>query len=159
MAVEKFEAPYALIVNLNQYTGNYGREFCAFVIGAVGECDVGHEMFELYEEDHPYGTPFHALSDRTVREPDDTGCRRPVSIYHDTNVDSTAYESLIIFLGTVPEYEELELITARAKQFCEERPDWKSYMGEKKPLTLKGIRLISNKVERVVKDVKKVYEA
>ncbi len=159
MSATKFEAPYALVFNLNQYVGNYLREFCAFVTGAIGDCEVGERMVELYQEHHPSGTPFCGLSDRTVREPDDGGCRRPVSIYHDVEADVNPGESLIIFLQTVPDYDELELIVSRAKEFCEERPDWESYMGDRKPLTLKGIRLISNKVERVIKDVKKVYEA
>jgi hypothetical protein len=48
----------------------------------------------------------------------------------------------------------MKLIVERAKQFCAERPDWKSYLGKMEPLTLKGVKLISNKVERVIKTVK-----
>jgi hypothetical protein len=150
-----------LIVNLNQYTGNYEREFCAFVTGATGQCGVGDDMAKLYVEDHPKGTRFCAMSDRTSGQPDDNGCWRPVSICHD-DVDAEPYDSLIIFFDTLPEPDELEVITARAKQFCEDRPDWKSYMGpvsEAPKLVLKGIRLISNKVERVIKTVKDVYTA
>jgi hypothetical protein len=161
MSVEKFEAPYALVFNLDQYTGNYERDFCGFVFGAIGECCVGDDMALLYEKDHPNGTPFYALSDRCEHEPDDNGCHRPVYIYHDRAVDVTPYDSLIIFLQTLPKDEEMELIVTRAQRFCEERPDWKDYMGDKSkyPLTLKGIRLISNKVERVVKTMKQVYAA
>jgi hypothetical protein len=151
MSVHKFEAPYGLVFNLDQYTANYERNFCAFVIGKFGQCGVGEDMAELYEEDHPKGTPFWALGDRCSAQPDDNGCYRPVSIYYDRDVDKNRYESLIIFFDTLPEDDEIEMVIARAKNFCSERPDWKSYQGEKRPLTLRGVHLISNKVERVIK--------
>jgi hypothetical protein len=157
MSVNKFEAPYGLVFNLDQYAGNYEREFCAFVIGKVGQCGVGKEMAALYDEDHPEGTPFWALGDRCSAESDDNGCYRPVSIYSDHDVDASRYESLIIFLDTLPEDDEMAMLLERAKRFCEERPDWKYYKGERKQLTLKGAYLISNKVERIVR-VEKVFE-
>ncbi len=152
MSVDKFESKNALVFNFDQYAGNYEREFCGFVIGATGECGVGKDMAHLYEEDHPQGTPFYALSDRTTTEADDSGCWRPVSIYHDPDVDTqmARYHSLIIFLQTIPTDDEIAMIMQRAKRFCAERPDWEDYMGEIQPLTLKGIKLISNKVERVI---------
>lgn len=149
MAVDKFEAPYALVFNLDQYAGNYEREFCAFVIGATGECGVGEYLAAEYREDHPQGTKFWNLSDRCSHQPDDNGCYRPVSIYHDPEFDSemARYHSVIIFLSSVPEDDEFELILSRAKEFCA----WQSYKGQKKPLNLRGAKLISNKVERIIK--------
>jgi hypothetical protein len=153
MSVDRFEAPYALIFNLDQYAGNYEREFCAFVMGRIGDCGVGEEMLDLFEEDHPSGSEFWAMSDRCQNEPDDNGCYRPVSIYYDTDVDRTRYESLIIFFQTVPSEKEMAVILDRAKRFCAERPDTMAWKGPMTPLTLKGVRLISNKVERVIKTV------
>jgi hypothetical protein len=154
MAVAKFESQHALVFNFDAYAGNYEREFCAYVTGATGECGVGEDMADLYTEDHPRDTEFWALSDRCGSEPDDNGCWRPTSIYHDKEVDEKPYYSSIIFLATLPTDPEMKLIVARAKQFCAERPDWKSYLGKTEPLTLKGVKLISNKVERVIKTVK-----
>lgn len=151
MAVDKFEAPYGLVFNFNCYTGGFERPFCAYVVGAVGECEVGRQMRDLYEEDHPKGTEFYDLSDRTRHEPDDHGCHRPVSIYHDVEVDKASYHSVIIFFDTLPEEDEIQMIMARARDFAQNRPDWRSYLGEKKPLTLFGAKLISNKVTRVIK--------
>jgi hypothetical protein len=151
--VEKFEAPYGLVFNLDQYTGNYEREFCGFVFGALGDCRVGDGMVAFFEEDHPKGSKFYALRDICRREPDDNGCYRPVSIYRDAEFDvpevGHGIASLIVYLDSKPNDEDMALIVARAKQFCVERPDWHSYRGERQPLTLKGIKLISNKVERV----------
>jgi hypothetical protein len=161
MAVHKFEAPYGLVFNLDQYAGNYERDFCGYVIGATGQCGVGEEMAELYNEDNPQGTPFYALSDMCAQEPDDNGCYRPTSMHRDPDYDvpevGHGFASVIIFLGSVPSDDVIAMVSERAKRFCAERPDWKSYMGEIKPLNLKGIKLISNKVERVVR-VEKVFE-
>lgn len=153
MAVDKFEAPYGLVFHFNAYTGNFERAFCAYVTGAVGECNVGYQMASLYEEDHPQDTPFYNLSDRTRGEPDDNGCHRPVSIYHDPEVDKESYNSLIIFFDTLPDEDEFQMIMKRAKDFAKNRPDWRS-PSQKQPLTLFGAKLISNKVTRVIKTEK-----
>lgn len=158
MAVDKFEAKHALVFNFDGYTGSYVREFCAYVIGASGQCGVGDEMVDLYTKDHPSGTEFWSLSDRCESEADDNGCYRPTSVYHDKEVDSKPNESTIIFLGTVPTDPEMDMIVARAKRFCEELPHWESYMGPRDAhkIVLKGAKLISNKVERVIKTVKQL---
>lgn len=150
MAVDNFEAPYGLVFHFDCYTGGFERQFCAYVVGAVGECDVGREMLSLYKEDHPKGTQFYGLIDRTQHEPDDHGCHRPVSIYHDLEVDKAPYNSVIIFFSTIPEEEEIQMMLARANDFAKNRPDWRS-RSEKTPLTLFGAKLISNKVKRVIK--------
>lgn len=143
MAVDQFDAPFALIVNLDSYTGNFEREFCAYVTGAYGECEVGKNMAKLFSEEHPG----EAIIDIVYHQMDDGGCRRPVSIYHDTTIDVTPYESLIIFFECRPEDHELALIQERARKFCAERPDWKPTR-KRVPYTIKGMRLIENKVVR-----------
>jgi len=153
MAVEKFESKHALVFNFDAYAGNFEREFCGYVMGAIGECGVGSEMAELYNEDHPRDTEFWALSDCCSSEGDDNGCYRPASIYHDLEVDEKPYYSSIIFLSTIPTDPEMKVIIERAKGFCATRPDWKAYLGARQLLTLKGVKLISNKVERVIKTV------
>jgi hypothetical protein len=156
MAVTKFESKNGLVFNFGDYTGGMEREFCAYIFGKVGQCDVGSKLAKLYEEDHPEGTEFWALGDRCGVECDDHGCYRPVSIYHDTDVDAKPYESLIIFLDTIPTDEEMAMVLERAKVFCVERPDLAYMQGKGKdyPLTMRGAKLISNKVERVIKTVK-----
>jgi hypothetical protein len=151
MAVYEFGSQYALIVGTNEYTGNFEREFCAYVTGSYGECGVGEELAEEFLEEE--GAEAESLTCLTCNEMDDRGCARPVSIYD----DGDRYNSLIIFLEDHPNEKEWEIIIRRAKQFCIDRPDWCSWRGEKKPLELKGIRLISNQVVRT-QEVLKVVE-
>lgn len=70
---------YGFIVDTNLYTGNFEREMCAFMTGHVGECGVGIEEVDLYEEQYV------ALEDiEQVR--DDEDCSRPVSAYPTPNI-------------------------------------------------------------------------
>lgn len=157
--VRFMRANHAIIFNLNQYTGNYERDFCAFVTGAVGECGVGQEMAELFMKEHPEGTPFYGFSDWTCHESDDRGCHRPVSIYHDTEVDEKPYDSLIIFLNHAPLPEDVDFMVERAKRFCAERPEWPEIYGDVKnapALILKGIKVIKSEVTRSFEVTKSV---
>lgn len=157
MAVDKFEAPYGVVFNFDCYTGGFERELCAYVIGAVGDCGVGEEMAELFDQDHPEGTKFCDLREYAVFESDDRGCARPTSIYHDREADEKPYYSTIIFLSAVPTAEEMNIIRQRASLFCHIRPDSQAFQMKIYPLNLRGIKLISNKVERVIK-MEKFYE-
>ena len=40
----------------------------------------------------------------------------------------------------------MEVIVERAKRFATERPDWKSWKGEKKSLTVIGVRVLEPKL-------------
>jgi hypothetical protein len=53
-----------------------------------------------------------------------------------------AYMSVAIFFEEVPPKEVMDVIIERAKRFAEERPDWRSYKGEKKPLMISAIRVL-----------------
>lgn len=153
MAIDTFDCPYALIVNLDAYTGNFERKFCAYVMGAVGECGVGKDMRALFLRESPM--QYNELADLTQPVPDERGCWRPVSIYDDPS-DAEPYNSLVIFLGSQPSDEELEIIVERARKFCAERPDWKESHGPKRVLTLRALKLISNKVVRTQELIKTV---
>ena len=53
-----------------------------------------------------------------------------------------AYMSVAIFFEEVPPKEVMDVIVDRAKRFAEERPDHRSYYGEKKPLVISAIRVL-----------------
>ena len=39
-----------LIIDTEQYSGNFEREMCAHITGQVGECNVGYDVAEEYSE-------------------------------------------------------------------------------------------------------------
>lgn len=69
-----------LIVDTEQYAGNFEREMCAFITGQVGECGVGDDIAEQYSADikNLKWWEEHIVSER---DDSDYGCYRPASIW------------------------------------------------------------------------------
>ena len=68
---------YLFIVDTDQYAGNFEREMCAYMTGAVGECGVGEEYAKMFNEEEP-DTIFD--NNMLFLDEDDYSCRRPVKI-------------------------------------------------------------------------------
>lgn len=66
-----------LVIDTEQYAGNFEREMCAYITGRFGECGVGDDISEEYSS---YIKHSSWWTDHVVLESDD-GCYRPVSIY------------------------------------------------------------------------------
>lgn len=73
--VDEFKAPFAFVIDTNQYAGNFERELCAYITGRIGDCQVGEVNAAKFQSE--VGEPF----ENVVDEADDHGCRRPVSIF------------------------------------------------------------------------------
>ncbi len=69
-------APYLFVIDTADYAGNFERDLCAYITGCLGKCEVGREEAELFKEETGQ-EPF----ENVMSEPDDHGCRRPVTIY------------------------------------------------------------------------------
>lgn len=67
-----------VVVDTEIYAGNFERELCAYVTGAIGECGVGGEVARAAASEivHIDWWRRHVRS-----EADDKGCRRPTSIW------------------------------------------------------------------------------
>lgn len=61
---------FGIVIDTEQYSGNFERELCAFLTGRIGECEVGQE----YAHENP-------LFDNVIDKPDEHGCRRPCEIH------------------------------------------------------------------------------
>ena len=156
-------------IDTTDYSGNFEREMCAFVTGQVGECGVGDQFIDeaLDEICEKSNDAYNWLNDHTVQEADDADspCYRPCSIWptpgrvnngsggHFNEADIKpeecwagthwpAYESVAIFFDGVPPKEVIDIMIERAKWFAQNRPDHRSYMGELKPLTITGFRVL-----------------
>lgn len=157
-------------IDTTDYSGNFEREMCAFVTGQVGECGVGEELVEEAQEElaqDTFNNTGEWIEEHIVSEPDDSDCPccRPCSIWptpgranngsggHFNEEDLPeekcfagthwpAYESVAIFFDEVPPKEVIDVIIDRAQRFATERPDWKSWKGEKEPLTITRVRVL-----------------
>ena len=74
---------YAFVVETNQYAGNFEREMCAYVTGAVGECGVGKDMIIKDEITVDF--------DNIQSVADGNGCYRPASLCGKDNKDVAIY--------------------------------------------------------------------
>lgn len=159
-------------IDTTDYSGNFEREMCAFITGQVGECDVGSELAEEAQEElaqDTFNNTLDWIEDHIVSESDDNGCHRPASIWPTpgrvnngsgghfdedklpkekswNNVHWPAYESVAIFFDEIPPKEVIDVMMERALRFASERPDWRSWKGEKKPLKISRIRILEPKL-------------
>jgi hypothetical protein len=138
----KDTAPYAIIVNTNEYTGNFEREFCAFTTGAIGECGVGDEESENYNVWAGQNKiKVDLLADYTDSMADDSGCHRPVSIYDDTGTGD--YNDIIIYLSRPLSVKLWKVFEKRAALFTQDS-EWDS-------VQILGMRMVKRTI--VVTDV------
>jgi hypothetical protein len=97
---------YSIIIETNSYAGNFEREMCAAITGAVGECGVGSPL------DYDYSM----FEGSIVEKQDENGFYRPVSIYPDANGN---YNCIQIYFDSCPTKEQLKVVTERAHEFKE----------------------------------------
>lgn len=134
------DGTWALIIDTEQYAGNFEREMTAFLTGHVGECGVGEERVEEMAKDRP-------AFENVIDISDDRGCRRPCSRWptpgwhndgHGEYIKGdkgkyAAFLSVAIFFDSHPKLEQIKWIKSHAVDFNPE-------FGEK--LTITGFRLI-----------------
>lgn len=69
-----------LVIDTEQYSGNFEREMCAYVTGQFGDCGVGSELVDAYSSSIKH---LSWWDEHTCAEDDDKGygCYRPASIW------------------------------------------------------------------------------
>lgn len=102
---------FAVIIDTNDYAGNFEREMTAFCTGIVGECEVGEEYI-----DHKIGELF----DEAIQQvSDDNGCYRPCeAVFYNGECSSVA-----IYFNEAPTHELTEIIKERAHLFNDVRKE------------------------------------
>ncbi len=128
MRINTFDG-YILVIDTDQYAGNFERELTAFVTGCIGECGVGQEQAEMFMKAVPseFGK---RINDIITQVPDDNCCYRPTSIYPTPNSYPTPdfyptpdlYQSVAIFFCQKPDDDLLNLMRERVKEFCLKPP-------------------------------------
>ncbi len=69
---------FIFVIDTNNYAGNFEREMCAYITGQFGECGVGDDVAEAAR---PNIRNLEWFKTHIKHKRDDSGCRRPVSIY------------------------------------------------------------------------------
>lgn len=96
---------HRVLIKTDSYTGNFEREMCAHMTGAIGECGVGWEFVD---------TNIQVKFEEIIKNVTDaSGCARPVEV---SDQDSSNFW---IFFHENPSSDLLELMDQRAKTFCQ----------------------------------------
>jgi hypothetical protein len=157
------------VVHTDSYSGNFEREMCAFLTGQIGDCGVGDDMANLFEEElgEDLKEAFAEII-KQVADEDHGDCFRPCVIWptpgrgndgmgqhfdltpeYATKRYYPAYESVAIFFKKQPSQEMIELMKSRAQLYAKEEYNRKSYHADREPLNIKGFQLLK-KVTKVV---------
>ncbi len=70
---------FIFLIDTDSYAGGLERQLTAFCTGCVGECGVGEEYAEVFRQECP--ELLRTFEDLVALRPDDSGCRRPTSIW------------------------------------------------------------------------------
>jgi len=150
----------AVIIDTEQYAGNFERDMIAYITGELGECNVGFDMAKQARRELPTATR-QWFADNVVHVADEHGCVRPAAIsatpgwylgdndreYRGDPEDKQrpeAYLSVEMVVEHWPSQATLQVIHERAKRFC---ADLYTQLNEfpTKPLTFAGIRCVSRR--------------
>lgn len=113
------ETRYGVIINTNEYAGNFERELTAYCTGQVGECDVGEDEAALFVKELgvEYGTESDPFWDAIDIRPDEHGCYRPCEAFSDND----HYKSVLIYFAEPPTKKQVMLIGYRAHAYKDKR--------------------------------------
>lgn len=78
MAVKHPDCAFLFVVDTDAYSGNFEREMCGYMTGQFGECGVGDEEAQLFEEEVSDEINFSEIIQHI---PDENGCHRPATIW------------------------------------------------------------------------------
>lgn len=100
---------YALVIDTNEYAGNFERELTAFCTGIIGECEEGKEyVFEDITD----------IFEESIQQcPDDSGTHRPCEAIS----NGKECNSVAVFFYEKPTDFQIQTIKHRAGCFNEHR--------------------------------------
>jgi len=157
-----------IVIDTEQYAGNFEREMVAYITGLTGECGVGENTqkmaeAELTDDDKKwFDANVHGVSD-------DHGCNRPAFIVptpgwgndgkgnhakvKEGKEEYPAYLSVGFRVSDWPEIFVLHTIMRRAQKFCEEFTTISRFVEGSKPLTFTRIRFVTEETtEKTIKE-------
>jgi hypothetical protein len=151
--MEKFNH-YIFVIDTDSYAGNFERDMCAYITGQVGECGVGEEQAQVAIQEVP--NIVKNLEGIVKNIPDENGCSRPASIFENPQYGNDgfgkqallteknkkkypfpAYNSVAIYLNSIPPRELLDVMKERAKRFATQPLGYK----QKQKIEIEGFRL------------------
>lgn len=152
---------YVIIIDTDQYSGNFEREMCAYLTGQYGECGVGDDISES-ERDNIKNIDW--WDENIIERYDEHGCSRPVEIYPTPGLTNNgmgqnsvvtesnpykypAYQSVGIFVQELPSQEIIEELKERVLNFSNFNKNRRSY--NKDDIAITGIRILTENLTTI----------
>jgi len=154
-----------IVVDTEEYSGNFERQMVAYITGLLGECGMGEKLAALAKKELPLPV-LEWFEEHVVMTSDEHGVHRPASIsptpgwyndgrgnhYRDTkkgrnlykNKKHPAYQSVEFVVYEWPPDHIVQFILDRTKYYCEHAPEVDNLVRE--PLTLTGVRFVRRAV-------------
>jgi len=137
---------FVFVIDTDKYAGNFERETCAFVTGQVGECGVGDEEADLFEQAASLGMVSEDIQEEIedkILQVDDEGTFRPTQIWStpSAHVDESGapYNSVGIFFEEQPSPKLVGFMKKRAQEYCN---PGSSYLSDYQKYEITGFRLL-----------------
>jgi hypothetical protein len=122
---------FVLVIDTNQYSGNFEREMAAYCCGAYDGIHGNGSLIKFLEDKRLSGI-LSGIDDAVTLLPHCKYGNVSSSIWHNPNRNNS-YESVAIFFDRIPTLEEMTIVKGRANNFAADNPG----------LTVLGIRLLS----------------
>lgn len=137
---------YYLILDTNSYSGNFERNFCAFVTGEWGDSGVGAEVSKKYSANIQNLDWFKENSIH-IEDPENPGseCYSPVDIYLSEAPNINKYNSVQIYIEDVPNDLVIAEIIDRSKYFVDNYHSVMSSIG-RSDLNIDDFKLLSVRI-------------
>ena len=104
---------FVFIIKTDEHAGNFEREMCAYITGALGTTDVGAKESEKFQKQYP--AKYNDFQDLVVDFADEYGGHTPVAVW---DGDSSGVG---IFFQTRPSDNLLMFMRLRAVKFSVDR--------------------------------------
>lgn len=109
---------WIFVIDTDLYAGNFEREMCAYITGQVGDCGVGENFADDFQEEEKKSI-VEKFVNIVEHRPDEHGCNRPCAIW-----ESPKYQSVAIFFYKKPSEELIDVMKRRSKIFDVAKDKW-----------------------------------
>lgn len=129
------DVSHVVVIHTDSYAGNFERRLCAYATGGIGDCEVGEEYREMFNDEMADCQFFHngemvdftSIADDYLEHVSDDGCYRPVRICRATDDPKAPSNSVMIFFNQWDDdltSSVLPVIRERAIEFAKTYRSW-----------------------------------
>lgn len=101
---------FVFVIKTDEHAGNFEREMCAYITGALGTTDVGAKESEKFQKQYP--AKYNDFEDLVADFSDEYGGHTPVTVW-----DHDDCSCVVIFFNTRPSDKLLMFMRLRAVKF------------------------------------------